>query len=363
MFSTPLWLAAIGTLAIPLLLHLWSRRPRRVIRVGSLRHLRQLPESRERSTRLDNPLLLLLRILVLLLVVLGLAGPRYGGAPLGLPASITLIAPDLPPPLRDSLLSLDQSIRLLLPGLPETDQGMAPATMRDTLPLWTALAQADRMVRPGGQIEVYAAPRLARLGQRRPRLQSRVLWHRPGGVWEDHAWVGYAARRADDSLVAVVGTGGPARIEYRRLVLGDSGKLPGPTTIVDRVDHRLGVSIPARDTALNRRLWLAVEVVAEALGQSARLVPAGGETDTVLQLPVAVAAAAHLPDSLLARWPWPALDPDRGDPREVSIRQAVPQMGPATPADRPDHGRELLALALLLLLLERWISSRPEGAA
>ena len=363
MFSTPLWLAALGTLAIPLLLHLWSRRPRRVIRVGSLRHLRQLPESRDRSTRLDDVPLLLLRIAVLLLVVLGLAGPRYCGAPLGLPASLTLIAPDLPAPLRDSILSLGNPTRLLLPGLPRPDRDLAPATRRDTLPLWTALAQADRMVRPGGRIEVYAAPRLARLGQRRPRLQSRVIWHRPPTVWEDHTWVGYAARRADDSLVAVVGTGGPTRIEYRRLVAGDSSALPGPTAILAGVDHRLGVTIPASDTALNRRVWLGVQVVAEALGQSARLVPAGGESDTVLQLSPTVAAAAQLPDSLLARWPWPALHPDESDPRETSIRQALPQNGPPAPADRPDHGRELLALALLLLLLERWISSRPGSAA
>ena len=363
MFSSPLWLAALGTIAIPLLLHLWSRRPRRILRVGSLRHLRQLPESHDRSTRLTDVLLLLLRLAVLLLVVLGLAGPRYGGAPLGLPASLTLISPDLPESLRDSLLAAGEPIRLLLPGLPEPGPALAHSTVLDTLPLWTALAQADRLVRPGGRIEVYAAPRLSRLGEQRPSLRSRVVWHQPIRAWETRLWVGYAAPRTDDSVVALVGTGGPTRTEYRRVVVADSSRLPAPATLTARANRRLGVSTPAEDTALNRRVWLAIQVVAEALGQSARLVPAGGESEAVLWIPPALAAGDRLPDSLLARWPWPALDPDRGDPREVSIRQALPQRGPAAPADRPDHGRELLLLALLLLLLERWISSRPGDAA
>lgn len=359
MFAAPLWLAALAALAIPLALHLWSRRPRQVVRVGTLRHLDGLPPARARSARLADPLLLLLRLLILAATVLGLAGPRLRGRALGLPARLVLVEPRLAgDPLLDSLNQAGATVRLLAPGLPEIQLPAKPRVVAALGP-WEALAQADRLVAPDGVIDIYAHPRLVALGAERPALRATVRWHAPTPSAE-RRWLADLAAIPGDSLQGIVGQGDAAGIGYTRIRATDRAALPDESLeTTPLTPRRLALDPP--DSLAARRAALALRAVAEALGQEVTLAPAA-DADTALALPAGVFGSDALADTLLARWPWRPATPDLRDPREVAVATALPRPAPAR-TDATPRSRELLLLAALLLVVERWLAGRPRGSA
>ncbi|NUQ81335.1 MAG: BatA domain-containing protein [Bacteroidetes bacterium] len=74
-FLNPIFLAGLAAAAIPLLIFLWNRNRRPVVRVSSLFLFRQLEASSIRTLKLAEWLLLALRILILLLLALAFAQP------------------------------------------------------------------------------------------------------------------------------------------------------------------------------------------------------------------------------------------------------------------------------------------------
>jgi hypothetical protein len=69
-----IWLWSLLALAVPLAIHLLSRKEGRVVPVGSLRHLRETTSQQFRGIKLNELLLLALRALLIILFVLLLAG-------------------------------------------------------------------------------------------------------------------------------------------------------------------------------------------------------------------------------------------------------------------------------------------------
>jgi hypothetical protein len=396
-FSAPLWLYGLATLAIPLALHLWSRRPRELIRVGSLRHIAELAEARSWSARLTEPLLLALRLGILACIVLALAGPRLSAGRLGSSVShLVLIEPVLlldsslirSDPLLDSLTRSRATVRLLARGLPRVQldgvrtefrvpSSVAPHCCAAPLgtrnaergTFWDFLVSADHLVSPGGEITVIARPRVNTLGGRRPALRARVIWHAPAppapATWAAARW-----RTADDSLLSLTGWGDARGVGYgqARIPEGACADCPAP--------HSIAVLTHASDSAGRRRLGLALLAVAGLLGQRVHPVQVADSADLVLtttplndsllaldrpvvSLEPAVVASPTLADSVMAHWPWQPLERDGADPREASIAQALPSTGPAGPDESRDARTPLLLFALALLGVERWLATRP----
>jgi hypothetical protein len=73
------WLAALGALALPLVLHLFGRGHERRVAVGSVAFLRPAATRRGRRLRPSDWPLLLLRCALLALLALALAEPRWRG--------------------------------------------------------------------------------------------------------------------------------------------------------------------------------------------------------------------------------------------------------------------------------------------
>ncbi len=73
-FATPIWLWALSGLAIPIGIHLLSRKEGSIIKLGSLRHLQNTTTTKFSTIRLNEYWLLLIRCLLLLWVVLFLSG-------------------------------------------------------------------------------------------------------------------------------------------------------------------------------------------------------------------------------------------------------------------------------------------------
>lgn len=160
-FFSPLWLAGLATLVVPVALHFWSRRTGRAVRVGSIRLLTGAPPPMARRPRLHDPWLLALRCAMLAALILALAGPYW--APRQEAAPIwALVAQDVADRARlaDSLARSGKTVRTLDP----TD-------------IWMSLAIADQVAPPGARFDVYAAPLLREARGMRPALRAPVTWH------------------------------------------------------------------------------------------------------------------------------------------------------------------------------------------
>jgi len=388
-FGAPLWLYALATLAIPLALHFWSRRPRDIIRVGSLKHVTDVAESRSWSARLTEPLLLLLRLGILASIVLGLASPRLANRRFsGRVGHLVLVDPALirdsasiaADPLLDSLAQSRATIRLLTWDFPklqldgagdppdQQSRGMGNAE-RGTL--WDLLVAADRLVAPGGDMLVIARPRITMLGGRRPSLQARVRWHLPPPDG-NHSWIASSWNAPGDSVLTVSGRGDAARVRYELAArAGGAGECDRcgkvkPVTVLVQSD----------DSVNRRRLGLAALAVGSILGQPIELTKSGDASDLILTtapmsdsllqrtLPVvslspALARSATLADSVLAYWPRQPLARDPADPREATLAQALPGTRAGLGPEPRDGRIPLLLLALLLFATERWLATRP----
>lgn len=177
---SPTWLAGLAALAVPLVLHLWNRRPTAVVRIGSLRGLAGPPGPRALGRRLEQIPLLLLRMSVLAAVAVGLAGPALrGGTTVAGSESVLLVDPVL---LSDSLAVFSdhevdslrragRSVHLLAQGFPELEA--AGTVPQHQAGIWALLRRLDDSLPPGSRVTVLTAMTADELGPQRPTLQSR----------------------------------------------------------------------------------------------------------------------------------------------------------------------------------------------
>ena len=82
-FANPSWLWAFAGLAVPIAIHLLSRKEGKVIRVGSIRHVEESNTSQFKSVKLNEIFLLFLRSLMVALLVFILSGARCTNPPGG----------------------------------------------------------------------------------------------------------------------------------------------------------------------------------------------------------------------------------------------------------------------------------------
>jgi Aerotolerance regulator N-terminal len=73
----PIWLFALAGLSVPVIIHLWNRRPGKILRVGSIALVTASTAPDKRNMRLQDILLLLLRCLLLSVIALALAAPVW----------------------------------------------------------------------------------------------------------------------------------------------------------------------------------------------------------------------------------------------------------------------------------------------
>jgi len=204
----PRGLAALAALALPLALHLWSSRPRRVIRVGSVRDAAGIPAARRLGRRLDDPLRFALRAGALVALALALAGLRAAPPAPAAHVVVPAVAESAAAPLLDSLRAGGVTVHHVAPGPP----------------VWPALAAADAQAAPGASLVVIAPPWASLLGAYRPALTRAATWRdvaaRPPGDGDAPARVTAvivtsAARRAEGRVLR-------AALEAARAVRGDS---------------------------------------------------------------------------------------------------------------------------------------------
>src|SRR6185503_14592167 len=91
-FLNPFFLFGLGAAAIPVLIHLFTRRRPREVKFPSLDFLTEVNQSEIRRLRLKQWLLLLLRTLAVALLAMAMARPSLQGGARGGSAASTLVA-------------------------------------------------------------------------------------------------------------------------------------------------------------------------------------------------------------------------------------------------------------------------------
>ncbi|MDF0717946.1 BatA domain-containing protein [Muricauda sp. 334s03] len=76
-FANPSYLWALLGLLVPLAIHLWSKKEAKTIKIGSIQLLDESNSRQSSSIQLNEWLLLLLRMLIIALIVLLMAGPQW----------------------------------------------------------------------------------------------------------------------------------------------------------------------------------------------------------------------------------------------------------------------------------------------
>jgi hypothetical protein len=246
---SPIWLAGLGALAVPVALHLWSRRGGRPIRVGSIRLLMGAPPATRRSWTIRDPWLLVLQCAMLATLVLALAGPHW--------------SPAIPPTRTVALVANDVADRnTLIDSLRHAGLTVAPLDSGATTSnLWAALRRVDRAAEPGTQFVVFAPDLLRYFPGERPTLRARVDWHaRPVGSRH-----GALPRPPAARLVAVFAD--PSRQDDARYViaaLGAVGAATGIPAVVSMRPTAVDVFAPPADWVV----WLSDHAVPEPIRNS-----------------------------------------------------------------------------------------------
>ncbi|GAB3827564.1 BatA domain-containing protein [Hymenobacter jeollabukensis] len=245
-FANPAALWALLGLLVPLAIHLWNRRPGRVVPVGALRWLTAGANRRMRRLHLTQWPLLLLRLTVVAVLAAALLGPRWQrparpARPQVLVSPEALASPSWPL-LRstvDSLRRRGAELRLFAPGFPRLadsvasqPQPLANNSDSSTITAWfwpLAAEAADSF--PSQPLYLFTSASLAHFAGSRPALPPRLRWQLLPLDSATRPWLQAAARPTADSLWLTIGRTDASGITFRRRRLAWPQQLPQLLTV------------------------------------------------------------------------------------------------------------------------------------
>ncbi len=182
----PAGLAGLLALAIPVAIHLISRGRGRRVLVGNIELVRAARQTRVTSLRLTQWLLLLLRLAIVVVATLLLAGLVLQGMG-SAGANASYVTPGWLRAATDArraeVLSLEPAARVLTAGYPPV-QDFQPASANPDYDTWPLLAERLSTLRHAGTVDVYAEGAIAAFGSHRPKLPNEIRWHLAAGAAE-----------------------------------------------------------------------------------------------------------------------------------------------------------------------------------
>lgn len=340
-------LAGLGAalVLLPVALHLWSRRPARVVDVGSIVLLAGAQPSQARRLSPSDWPLLLLRMAIVLCAALAAGGLAWRGGALGR-RTVALVDPavDGAVQLADSLAGAGRAVHWLVPGLPLREASAPPAAAGRAQALWPLLADAETQLPEADTLVVAAVRSAATVQGPRPALALPIQWLE---VTDS------ATARADSVTLCVQRDADVEETDLRRFAaaLTVAGDVTGiAVTQRSGTDCRAGVV----------RLVTTTPPTGALSDGPFRLDPQLGEW----RLAVSQLNEPSLADAIIARL---GLRARERAAQTVSQQQALPVRQPAAEAPRQTQPLAYVPalLALALLIVERIVAgrARPAGAA
>lgn len=262
-FSNPslLW-AALGVF-VPMAIHLWSRKKEVTIKIGSIKLLRKSEAEHSSAIRLNEWWLLLLRILMIVLLALVLAGPHLNmpvkNIPLTYLVEPSLLLSEKMEKLLDTLPA--DATRVLADGFPEIKDYDLKSSDK-TPPKYWQLAQ-EMAYLPSDSLIVFTKALVSGIRGIRPRTEKTINFV----IMEDENTSERVleARRKSDSveLFTMAGDGKRLRFETKKV------SLVNKEIKIDEIED--SVAVGGRQLPLQRSDPLRVLVVyADSLFQEMR---------------------------------------------------------------------------------------------
>lgn len=175
-FANPSYLWALWGLLVPLAIHLWSKKEAKTIKIGSIQLLDESNSRQSSSLQLNEWFLLLLRMLVITLAVMLMAGPQWRTH-----KNRDLVTYVVEPSLvghhtLDKVLdSLNETSEVLLlkNGFPEWEMDMENPGV-ETPNYWQLVQKMDSF--PSDSIVVFAHARVQGFKSARPSTHKKINW-------------------------------------------------------------------------------------------------------------------------------------------------------------------------------------------
>lgn len=176
-FVNPSYLWAFLGLLVPLAIHLWSKKEAKTIKIGSIQLLDESNSRQSSSIQLNEWFLLLLRMLIITLVVLLMAGPKWRTkgnqkqitylveASIANEASISSVL--------DSLQE-ESPVLLLENGFPEREVDVAYQAEENQPDYWQLVQKMDSL--RSDSIVVFTKALVKGVKSMRPNTQKKIHW-------------------------------------------------------------------------------------------------------------------------------------------------------------------------------------------
>ena len=176
-FANPSYLWALLGLLVPLAIHLWSKKEAKTIKIGSIQLLDESNSRQSSSIQLNEWLLLLLRMLIIALIVLLMAGPQWRTkgnqkqityiveASIANEASISSVL--------DSLQE-DSPVFLLKNGFPEWEDDADYQSDKEQPNYWQLVQKMDSL--RSDSIVVFTKALVKGVKSMRPNTQKKIHW-------------------------------------------------------------------------------------------------------------------------------------------------------------------------------------------
>ncbi|WP_262888746.1 BatA domain-containing protein [Chitinophaga solisilvae] len=217
---TPIWMLLSAGIIVPVIIHLWNRRPARILRVGSISLITATAVRHSRSWRVSDWWLLLLRCLLILLLALLLAEPVWRqplasrhqkGWVIVEPAVYNIFQPQV-----DSLLQQGFQLRTWDTGFRHCrkEELFAPPADSAPPPYWTLLRKLATKVPADFSIYLFTGNQLRRFQGERPALALNLRWYMAPATDTLLQWNAVSYPLAGDSTRILYGRSSPDAIFF-----------------------------------------------------------------------------------------------------------------------------------------------------
>ncbi len=245
-FLSPFWLIALLAVAVPVAIHLLSRRAGKKIKVGSIRFLETSPSHRLKSLKLSEIPLLLLRAALIAVLALLLAQPYWQEKRESEPRGWILVAPEILPNLPrahqnliDSLVAGGHDLRLFTGEFPSFKLTGSTQTPRAGNNVWSLLREANALAPAQAPIWIFSSDQLTSIRGERPALHTTVNWHTVPNLRQNR-WIHEARLTPTDSLHLVIGFSEARQTAFARYLL----KAPNQPAIISNSNMPAIEAIP-----------------------------------------------------------------------------------------------------------------------
>ncbi|WP_298545907.1 BatA domain-containing protein [uncultured Aquimarina sp.] len=176
-FLNPTYLWALLGLLVPLAIHLWSKKEGKTIKVGSTKLLSESDSKQSRSIQLNELFLLLVRMLLIGVLVLLLAGFQIKKKAATIPITYiiepSLLDDDRIQTIIDTI-DTGESLRLLESGFPELDTDQTAIENKKTPNYWQLAKEMETL--QTDSIVVFTKAFINGIKGRRPDTNQNIAW-------------------------------------------------------------------------------------------------------------------------------------------------------------------------------------------